>query len=256
MSPMLDWLLVYAFRSTAPHDILNFRRLMQIDGALGSVTAASFLLYHPPAEDKMSVRRFLFQTVPRLLPQLNRATQTEREVLQGRTHGRIDWSGTYKTRYIADGNPALFVCQQSGRDFDRPENQLLQFLLHRLQTCLERVPFSLKAWSAWGPGVNVQETRRPLNLGDELDTFAYRLQRFSQNVYLRDVTLPETIGGKHRFAARTAKNPLYTQIAEFYELYAEVVEVSKWETWAKVLNQTIPLPPGVSNVEEIVRLLS
>lgn len=241
-------LLAYAFRSARPSHLGRFRRLAQVHGRLGGMTAACFLCYQPQNKVDMSVRRLLFDTMPRLLPQLSRATHPQREVLCGRTRGRIDWASTYKVRYSADSNPTVFVCQQTWRHFDRLENQLVKFLLHQIQVCLDRVPPGLRTWFAWGALVH-GGAGEPIHVGNELATLAHRLRVLSNNVYLREVTLPTAIDSRHVLAARTHKNELYSQIADLYDLYTEVIEVSKWDKWAEVLNQTAPfLSPNADKV--------
>jgi len=245
-------LLAYVLRSARPDDPSAFRRLAGARGQLGGVTAACFLVYRTPDEAAPSVQRFLFHTAPILLQQLSRTTQPQRVVLHGRIRGKVDWSGTYKARYSEDTNPTVFVCLQSWRRFDRPENQLFKFLLHRIQLCLERVPHDLKGWRAWGQAVCPVQGA-PLHLGDYFATLAHRVRTFSTHVYLQEVELPATIGAQHLLAARTSKNELYAAVADLYDLYQAVVDAPDWERWAAVLGQTLPLPP---TADEVGRLLA
>jgi len=254
----MDPLLAYAFRSAAQDDLPAFRRLAQLGGELGGVTALCFLLC--PARPRkgseadgppLSVHDLLFSVMPRLLPQLNRTTYPHKVVMRGRADGRIDWASTYKARYSEEGGSTVFVCRQSRRRYDQPENQLLQFLLHRIRVCLDAVPPSLRGWAAWG---SVRDTRggKPVRAAEELADLAHRLRRFRSSVYLRQVALPDRVGAAHVMAARTAKNPLYGQAADLYLFYTEVVEVTDWGRWRDALNLTAPLP---ADLDEVSRLL-
>ncbi len=245
-------LLAYAVRSAPPDDPASFRHLAGARGRLGGMTAACFLLYRTSDKAAPCVNRFLFHTAPILLQQLNRTTQPQRVVLHGRTRGKVDWPSTYKARYGEDANPTVFVCLQSWRRFNRPENQLFKFLLHHIQLCLDRVPPGLRTWRAWGRALCPVEGK-PLYLGDYFATLAHRVRAFSTHVYLRGVELPAAIGERHLLAARTSKTPLYADMADLYDLYQAVVGAPDWERWATVLTQTLPLPPAA---DEVGRLLT
>jgi hypothetical protein len=254
-------LLAYAFRTGEPVDLAGFRRLAGLHGQLGDMTAACFLLYQPPEQQTdpngrrvaaFGVADFLSYTVPQLLPQLNRTTQLQRMLLQGQVRGRVDWDGTYKARYSADGNPAIFVCRQSGRRYDRPENQLLKFVLDRIQACLNRVSPEMRIWFAWKRPRDGSERQRVV-VGVELAEIAHRVRLHLGSVYLREVSLPESIGEAHLRAVRTAKNPLYGDVLQIYRLYVDIVAVSKWRSWKGALDDTAPLPPPER--DEVARLL-
>ena len=244
-------LLAYVLCAARPGDPASFRRVVGARGPLGSLTAACFLLYRTTDEAIPCVHRFLFRTAPILLQQLSRTTQPQRVVLHGRTRGKVDWSSTYKARYSEDANPTVFVCMQSWRRFDRPENQLLKFLLHHVQLCLDRVPSGLQAWRAWGRALR-SDRGDPPYLGDYFADLGHRVRTFSAHVYLREVELPTTISGPHLLAARTSKNELYANVADLYDLYQAVVGTPNWERWAAVLSQTLPLPPAAAEAGRLL----
>jgi hypothetical protein len=233
--------------------VVGFRRIAQLNGQLGAVTAVCYLLYPPRPEEgpELSVRHFLEHTMPCLLPQLSRTTQPWRAHLHGRADGRIDWSNTYKARYSEGCNPTLFVCQQSRWRYDQPENQLVKSLLKQIQTCLDQTPDKLRGWFARG-SARCAEGHEPVRIGTELAAFAHWIRRYQASAYLREIRLPAVIGESHLAAARTAKNPLYAQVADLYQLYLEVVEVTDWGRWVTALNRTAPRPP---HMDDVTRLL-
>jgi hypothetical protein len=193
------------------------------------------------------VDSFLFHTAPVLLQQLSRTTQPQRVTLHGRIRGRVDWANTTKARYTGDLNPTIFVCQQSWRRFDQPENQLFKYLLHQAQLCLERVPPPLRCWRAWGAALR-DAGRQPLELGEYFALVQHRLRTFSAHIYLREVTLPKSIGGQHLLAARTSKNELYVEVAALYDLFRAVVDVPEAVAWALARDGTLPLPPDADDI--------
>jgi hypothetical protein len=242
-------LLAYAFWRQPPSSMVLFRRLAGMYGHLSPITAACFLLYRHP--DQPCVYDFVLETAPTLVHQLSRTTQRQRVELHGRVRGRIDWSSTYKARYAEDGNPALFVCSQSWRRFDRPENQLFKFMLGEIRGCLDRALPVLQAWQAWGAHLGDE---RPLSVGMHLARLAHRLRPLRSHIYLRDIQLPARISGRHLAAAETSKNELYAMLAPLYRLYADVVGVESWVTWSETLAATLPLPPAAGEFGRLLAL--
>lgn len=246
-SAVYHLMLAYALRSVPPDDLAFFRRLVGKHGLLGGVTASCFLLYRPFDEREPSVHQFLFRVVPLLLPRLSRSTQPQRLLLHGNTRGRVDWANTYKVRYAEDGNPTTFICIQNLRRFDQPENQLLKFLLHQIQLCLDRVPKDLGNWQAWGQQFDPYQDK-PIRLNDYFSSLVHRVRRFSTHIYLRNVSMPDRIDDQHLLAGRTSRNKLYADVIQFYDLYHCIVDVPKWEPWIETLASTLPLPPDAAEV--------
>jgi hypothetical protein len=244
-------LLLYAMYANKPDDPDWFRQIVGPRGRLGDLSAASFLLHRTGVDGAPCVHNFIFHFAPVLLHQLSRTTEPQRVILHGRVRGKVDWSATYKARYSEDANPTVFVCQQSWRRFDRPENQLFKFLLHTIQSCLIRVSSPLREWRAWGPALCTSQGE-PLFIADYLATIAHRVRHFTTHAYLREVNLPENISGRHLLAARTSKTELYSKLAGLYKLYNNVVAVPDWSEWASILSHTLPLP---REAEEVGRML-
>lgn len=217
----------------------EWRSFAQLHGWLGPMTAACFLLFQPEDERETSLRRFLVETLPQLLPQLNRTTAIERVETSGYVRGRVDWPATHKARWTAEGGLETFICRENRRRFDRPENQLLVFLLKRAHACLDRIPAEMHGWWTRCAGGSTSL------IGAELAEVAYRLSRLRTNVSLSEVSVPTSIGSQHLAAARTSKNELYSKVADLYFLYRDVVEVADWQRWTHVLRWTAPLPPDV-----------
>jgi hypothetical protein len=261
-SDVLDLLLVQALRSFKSDDQETFRRLLNTRNSLRVLTGISFLLYSP-SEGRQDnsyrpkrphgVYSFLFDTVPVLLPQLSRVTEPQRVALQDQVRGRVDWSGTYKARYRADGSPSVFVCLQNLRRFDRPENQLFKYLLHKIQMILDQMPPELRVWRAWGKAVNSAQGK-PLHLDTYFAILAHRVRAFNAHVHLQEIQTPIAIDRRHLLAARTSKNPLYVEVADLYDLYETLVDKPVWDHSADVLGQILPLPPTADEVAQLLTI--
>lgn len=244
MSTASTLLQVHALQAGEPQNLAQFRRLVQLRGQFGGITAACYLLYRPSDGRQPSVWGFVAQVLPRLLLQLSRTTEVERVELDAGVRGRIDWPGTVKARYAANGGQHVYVCRQRRREFDRPENQLVKFVLQQVEACLSRVPPDLLGWYAWIPG-REGGLRLAFPLVSELAELAQRVHVLRSSVYLRDVPAPLAIGSQHLLAARTSKNELYGQVADLYELSWAVVEANSWPAWADIIGQTALLPPDM-----------
>jgi hypothetical protein len=184
--------------------------------------------------------------MPRLLFQLSRTTEIERVEQGAGVRGRIDWPSTVEARYAANGGAHIYICRQRRREFDRPENQLVVFLLQQVEVCLSRVPPDLIKWYAWLPGRD-GGPRQMYPLMNELAEMAQRVRVLRRSVYLRDVPVPPVIGSRHLLAARTSKNELYGYVASLYELYWATAEANSWPAWAKIIAQTALLPPDIDD---------
>lgn len=233
----------------------NDHALHQLAGArgrFGGLTAACFLLYRPREEKAVSVNSFIFETAPILIQQLSRRTHRERVTLEGRISGKVDWSSTFKARHSEEANPAIFVCLQNSRLFERPENHLFKFMLDRIRNCLDRVPSELRGWQLWRRGANAGQEVQPLKLETYLETLAHHVRVLSGHISLREVRLPTSIKAEHLVAARASKNHLYSMVADLYELYRGAVETPTPERWLQVVAPTLPLPPGADEVGHLI----
>ena len=244
MNTITSLLLAHVLEAGEPANPIGFRRLVDLRGQLGGITAACYLLYRPADSQRISVWGFLSLVLPRLLLQLSRTTEIRRVDLDDGIRGRIDWAATLKARYAADSGTTVYVCQQSRRQFDRPENQLLKFMLKQIEVCLARVPDDLRSWDAWLPARDGGR-RLVYPLAGELAEMAQRVHVLRGTVYLKEVTTPPAIGSQHILAARTSKDELYAQVADLYDLYRQVVEAASWQQWALVVQQAALLPPGM-----------
>jgi len=239
----LALLLAYAQCATRPRDAARFRSLAGAGGRLGPMTAAAFLLHDFAEASKTSLHGFIFDTAPILLQQLSRDTRRVRVTYHGRVQGRIDWPGTQKARLSGDSDPTQFVCRQTERAFDRPENRLLKFLLDRVQKCLDSARPALHDWHAWGR-VCRQLPGEPVDLDAYFDGLGHRVRILNAHICLRDVHLPTAVQSRHLAAARSAKDRRYAIVADLVELYQSLVGAPDWDAWVYNLGATLPLPRG------------
>jgi hypothetical protein len=181
------------------------------DADLRGLAATLFLLDEQAGCD---VLRFLEDGLSRILQHLTRRTEQQRVEYRSRVRGRVAWPATYKARYGEDYDPARFVCYEVRHEFDTPENQLVKRLVAQIDDCLLAVPAILQTGVCYYPAAM---QRGPSVVASRLAELKTALGRFSRNVYMRSVSLPDEITAAHEQRAITAKLVDYQAAAALHQ---------------------------------------
>ncbi len=198
--------LVAFFQSgtIAEHDIvstLDFTDL-EID-EFSRLKRIHFCLSEPVVE-------FIDQ-LPDRIRGIKTATQRERVNTRGEIRGSIDWNQTTKLRHAESiGDRSVFACESPYVEYDIPENLVLKRLLwviHRTAT-QELGEFDYE-WR------HAQWSDEDIRQFDRL---------YNRNVHLNRIRDGEAISLTRRdlTAARTAREPLYTEAYARYDLYDQL----------------------------------
>jgi hypothetical protein len=222
-----------------------FRDLVGEGGPLAWFSSICYLLDGSMASPPGGAIGFISHTAPMLLPQLSRRLEAAQVGRHGRVSGRVDWAATVKARLSEEWNSQLFICRESQRAFNRPENQLLKALLEAIQRSLDAVPSVVYAWNAWAGD------RAPRRIGDQLVTLRHGMRVLGAHKSLRDLKSPKNISEVHLAAALSSRNRLYAVVAEVYAGYQQIVEVPDPARWRRAVNATLPAPYD----SDLVRLL-
>lgn len=177
---------------------------------------AYFLLHVDTAGD---VDSFVTRTLDRLLQQLSHHTQQIPVEQRERVRGRINWPATYKARFEQDYDPARFVCHEVRHQYDTPENQLLKYVLDRIERDLDEVPAALRNGACYFPA---DLDRPPVRVSVWLENIQSRLLQLRRNVRLRGVTLPPLVDEAHLLRARLSRVEDYSIVAQLYERYEAI----------------------------------
>lgn len=206
---LLEW--VSAAQAPLPGDVLDE------DGAVLAAKTTYFLLDVDGGGD---LETLVTRQIDRLLRQLNHVT-TQREVEQrGRVRGRIAWPATQRARFTQPGDPGRYVCREVHNWYDRPENQLIKFMLDRVAACLKAVPGPLRAGAAYFPR---QGGRAPLPSAERLARIEAALLAMQHSPRLQRISMPHRITNEHLLAAETAPLAEYRALARMYARYQSVV---------------------------------
>ena len=166
----------------------------------------------------VSVDQFVNRNLRRILGQLNRRTELKQVQYRGQVRGRILWPATYKARYSEEYDPTRFVCQEVQREYDTPENQLLKFVVTKIDECLRVVPEAIRSGQCYYVATEGSQATAPL-----LTRIESALAILRRNVYLREISLPRRITDEHLRKARSARLEEYAGVADFYCRYRDTV---------------------------------
>jgi hypothetical protein len=184
------------------------------------------------------VHGFVIETMPVLLRQLNRTTQTAPRVHHGQARGRIDWSATYKARLRESNDPTVLVCREVHRQYATLENQLLKHLLRTIADSVRHVPQHLRAGAYWP--ASSTDGSRPIHR--ELSTLQDRLQSYLAHIHLRDIAVPEQITHQHLQKARSSKTVGYTRLARLHAAWTRLTTEGRAHDWTAALRTCLVLP--------------
>ena len=204
------------------------------------VRAAYFLLAVGPHAD---VEAFITGDVPGLLRQLSRDTERRWSECNGQPRGRIHWPQTAKSRLSRGDDPCCFVCPEARHEYDNPENQLLVYLLDRIESALRSLPTAV----ATGTCLAVEPGERRLApTSARVEGMARALQNHRRDGRLRCVSLPGRITEIHLYRAGTQKIRGYCALVPLYEHYRRTVVFASWERVAEIGARSLVLPgaPG------------
>lgn len=219
----------------------------QLSPALQRAARATYFLLD--VEPNRDTETFVTLTLDRLLRQLNRRTEQQQIELQGRLRGRVIWPATLKARHTQGYDPARYVCREVRREYDTPENQLLRYMVERINECLAAVPEVLRTGRSYIPAA--------LDTGSQARSSDTRLARIERvlnmlrfNARLRDVTLLPRVEEFHILRAETARCEEYASVAQIYRRYASIVLVPSWRGLAAAGQRVLLLPTRVDPAGE------
>lgn len=218
-----------------PLPSVPFQRVLD-PGAHFAARASYFLLGEG---EGASVESFAVYTLSRLMRCLNHNTEQQPVIHRGRVRGRVIWPATFKAHCGQDYDPSRYVCREVRRLYDAPENQLLKYMVEQIVTCLRSVPDSLRIGACYFPEGRLPDT---IPTASRLDKIAVATGNFQRSVYLREVSLPDTINEVHLLRAETARSREYAEVARIYKRYRGIVASTSWDDLARAGKRALPLP--------------
>jgi hypothetical protein len=182
---------------------------------------------------------FIQYTLARLLLQLSHSTEQHPVEYHAQVRGRVLWNATYKARFSEEYNPSIYVCAEVRQRYDNPENQLLKYLLERIECELKDIPPAIRNGRCYLP---YGETRLPQDTAHRLEALETAIHRLKRSARLREITTPIEINERHLLRAETSRTEEYTIAAELYFHYKGTVLRPSWSRLAAIARRILPLP--------------
>lgn len=225
-------------------DIKEFLQLYLFKGNVSLNDDAIENLFELSHEDLITLKvahyllsdevRNLVKILPQLTRNLAHSTQKETEIMHGNIRGRIDWGATLKERYSQGFNDkSLFICNPPSKYYDLEENQLLKFLLKRINylkgnylSFVNPETFDIEKIDQnndWYTIVNDNAQMAKLTL---------------KKVYLNDIS-DVKITSKHIRKCRRNRNLLYHYVARAYRLYEDLFILEDEDVLKDLLSKRI-----------------
>lgn len=206
--------------------------------SLDPILLAAYFLLDTDSDSGQSAVTFVTHTLSRLLQQLTRSTEQQAVLYEGQVRGRILWPATYTARYNDGFNPNRYVCRQVNQRYDTLENQLLKYLMVKINDCLRLIPETIRRGVYYQSGAG-QPLQATAQLSGQIETSLNHLWR---NVRLAEISTPDYISEQHLLKAQTVRFEEYTHAARLYRRYHALVLQPSWAALQAVGQRVICLP--------------
>lgn len=191
------------------------------------------------------IRKFI-KILPQLVRNLAHSTQKETEILKGNIRGRIDWEATLKERYSQGfGDKSLFVCNPPIKYYDLEENQLLKFLLKRIQY-LQKNYLSFISEDNF----NIENIDQNKDWYTIVNDNSQMARLTLKKVYFKDIS-DVKIKSKHLRKCMKNRNLLYHYVAKAYRLYEDLFILEDENVLKELINKRIIKTADADKLYEI-----
>jgi hypothetical protein len=190
--------------------------------------------------------RELIAILPYLMRNLSHSTEKETVECRGMVKGRIDWGLTIKERYSRGFNdPTLFICKPASKMYDLPENQLLKFILNKIQDFSENIDF-----------INIpeedvfEESQMKYYSSIIFDKYfaSKKTLKHVQFQYIKDVKF---IKAKNLQRTRNHRNKHYRTVVNCYNLYQDLFILNDQKTLRKLVEKQLLEPLNNDKLYEL-----
>ena len=180
--------------------------------------------------------------LPLLIRNLSHSTSKEEIETHGNIIGQINWSQTFKQR-MSTGlkDKSLFVCNTNRKLYDLPENQLLKFLLNKINKFIKDMNITYHD--------NLKE--EVINYQEYINNIHIVTGKIIKNVHLKNVELPKHIDAKTLRKTRKSHNNLYEYVVSVYELYEKLFIINDDNVLLDLLNKQILTPNNKDTLYEV-----
>lgn len=214
---------------------------LHTNSAVFAAKASYFLL---DVDDAGDIETLITQQLGQLLRQLNHVTEQRQVENYGQVRGRITWPSTFKARYSRGYDPNRYICREVHNWYDRPENQLMKYLVACIATGIKAIPQPLRTGITYFPQ---QQHPTPLRSAERLAGIETALALIQRNPRFQRISLPHQVTHEHILAAENAPLDEYRAIARMYRRYQSIVMAPHWQGVIRIGQRVLLLPTSISD---------
>ena len=195
-----------------------------------------FVLTRKSEEDNnLGVIDFV-SSLPERLRRIKTTVELKSIFLDGEVKGKIDWYKTVQMRYNRDPKSKThFICNQTERNYDIPENLVLKRLLQIINGIIvEDLQYAIENKYDW-----IHEWIDDKQLKEVLKSVYLR------NIYLKRINLEDVVTDERMInRAMKSRTPLYREAAELLSRYNKLMNYEIDSNEAKSLLKNTFIRPG------------
>ena len=201
-----DYLQLYLFKDAQINSELAVSRLLNLDEENFLILKKLHFVISEEVEE-------LVKILPTLVRNLSHSTNKEEIETHGTIIGQINWNQTLKQRMKTGlKDKSLFVCNTNKKLYDLPENQLLKYLLNKINKFIKDINISYNE--------NLKEDI--INYHDYISNIHIITSKTIKNVHLKEVELLGHITTKTIIKTIKSHNNLYESVVKVYNLYEKL----------------------------------
>jgi len=230
-----DYLQLYLFKDSTINSELAVTRLFDLDEENILILKKLHFIISKEVEDFVKI-------LPYLVRNLSHSTNKEEIETHGNIIGQIDWNQTLKQRMKTGlKDKSLFVCNTNKKLYDLPENQLLKYLLNKINKFIKDINISFNE--------NIKENIT--NYQDYISNIHIITSKTIKNVHLKEVELPRYITTKTINKTIKSHNNLYESVVKVYDLYEKLFILNDESELLNLLNKQVLTPNNMDTLYEV-----
>lgn len=230
-----EYLQLYLFKDASIDSELFINQLFNLDeDNLLTMKKLHFLI-------SSEVKGFI-KILPFLVRNLSHSTNKEEIETHGNIIGQINWNQTFKNRMKTGlKDKSLFVCNTNKKLYDLPENQLLKYMLTKINKFIKDINISYDE--------NYKE--EVINYQEYLNNIHIITHKIVKNVHLKNVELPRHITTKIITKTIKSHNNLYEELINVYRLYEKLFITNDESILLELLNKQVLKPNNKDTLYEV-----
>ena len=230
-----EYLQLYLFKDASIDTELFVNQLFNLDEE--NILTLKKLHFLISSEVKSFIR-----ILPFLVRNLSHSTNKEEIETHGNIIGQINWNQTFKNRMKTGlKDKSIFVCNTNKKLYDLPENQLLKYMLNKINKFIKDI------------NITYDELYKEevINYNDYLNNIHIITHKAAKNPNLKNVLLPKHITTKTITKTIKSHNNLYEDLVNIYKLYEKLFITNDETILSELLNKQVLKPNNNDTLYEV-----